>query len=185
MAKKSKGEHYVNNKEFLHAMIEWREKCEEFEKEGKPQPPVTNYIGECFLKIATHLSYRPNFINYTYRDEMISDGIENCLQYVKNFNPEKSQNPFAYFTQIIYYAFLRRITKEKKQTHVKNKMIESQQYESWTTMDGDDASYSVQGFDPNLMLPDEDVYKPKKKSTDKSKGLESFMESDIENSNSN
>ena len=185
MAKKSKGEHYVNNKEFLHAMIEWREKCEEFEKEGKPQPPVTNYIGECFLKIATHLSYRPNFINYTYRDEMISDGIENCLQYVKNFNPEKSQNPFAYFTQIIYYAFLRRITKEKKQTHVKNKMIENQQYESWTTMDGDDASYNVQGFDPNLMLPDEDVYKPKKKSTDKSKGLETFMESDIENSNSN
>ena len=82
-------------------------------------PPVTNYIGECFLKIATHLSYRPNFINYTYRDEMISDGIENCLQYVKNFNPEKSSNPFAYFTQIIYYAFLRRIQKEKKQTHVK------------------------------------------------------------------
>ena len=108
---KAKGEHYVNNKEFLQAMIEWREKCDEAEKNGKSQPPVTNYIGECFLKIATHLSYRPNFINYTYRDEMISDGIENCLQYVKNFNPEKSQNPFAYFTQIIYYAFLRRIQK--------------------------------------------------------------------------
>ena len=116
---------------------------------------------------------------------MISDGIENCLQYVKNFNPEKSQHPFAYFTQIIYYAFLRRITKEKKQTHVRNKIIENIQYESWTTMDGDDTSYSVQGFDPNIMLPAEDVYKPKKKLTDKSKGLEPFMESDIENSNSN
>ena len=91
MAKKSKGSHYVNNKEFLKAMIEWRERCAEAENDGKIQPPVTNYIGECFLKIATHLSYRPNFINYTYRDEMISDGIENCLQYVKNFNPEKSR----------------------------------------------------------------------------------------------
>ena len=123
MAKK-KSIHYVDNKVFLQAMIEWREKCAIAEDDGKQSPPVTNYIGECFLKIATHLSYRPNFINYTYRDEMISDGIENCLQYVKNFNPEKSKNPFAYFTQIIYYAFLRRIAKEKKQSHVKNKMIE-------------------------------------------------------------
>ena len=112
MAKK-KSIHYVDNKVFLQAMIEWREKCAIAEDDGKQSPPVTNYIGECFLKIATHLSYRPNFINYTYRDEMISDGIENCLQYVKNFNPEKSKNPFAYFTQIIYYAFLRRIAKEK------------------------------------------------------------------------
>ena len=185
MVKKSKGAHYVNNKQFLKAMIDWRERCAEAENIGELQPPVTDYIGECFLKIATHLSYRPNFINYTYRDEMISDGIENCLQYVKNFNPEKSQNPFAYFTQIIYYAFLRRITKEKKQTHVRNKIIEKTAYVSWTTMDGDDSSYSVQGFDPNIMLPDEDVYKPKKKAVDKSKGLEPFMESDIEDSNSN
>ena len=178
MAKKAKGEHYVNNKEFLEAMVAWREKCAEAEQKGKEQPPVTNYIGECFLKIATHLSYRPNFINYTYRDEMISDGIENCLQYVANFNPEKSKNPFAYFTQIIYYAFLRRIQKEKKQTHVKNKMIENVQYEAWTTMDGDDTSYSVIGFDPNIMLPDEDVYKPKKKPSAKTKGLETFMKED-------
>jgi len=178
MAKKAKGEHYVNNKEFLEAMVAWREKCAEAEQDGKGQLPVTNYIGECFLKIATHLSYRPNFINYTYRDEMISDGIENCLQYVANFNPEKSKNPFAYFTQIIYYAFLRRIQKEKKQTHVKNKMIENVQYEAWTTMHGDDTSYSVTGFDPNIMLPDEDVYKPKKKPSAKTKGLETFMKED-------
>ena len=179
MVKKAKGEHYVNNKEFLEAMVAWGEKCAEAKQNGKEQPPVTNYIGECFLKIATHLSYRPNFINYTYRDEMISDGIENCLQYVANFNPEKSKNPFAYFTQIIYYAFLRRIQKEKKQTHVKNKMIENVQYESWTTMDGDDTSYSVSGFDPNIMLPDEDVYKPKKKPSVKTKGLETFMKEKI------
>ena len=178
--KKAKGVHYVDNKEFLKAMIEFKEKCKVAIENEKEQPSVSNYIGECFLKIATHLSYRPNFINYTYRDDMISDGIENCLQYVANFNPEKSNNPFAYFTQIIYYAFLRRIAKEKKQTHVKNKMIENSQYTSWVTMDGDDSSYSVLGFDPNVMLPDEDVYKPKKKVTPKSKGLETFMEEDID-----
>ena len=180
MAKKSKGKHYVNNKEFLKAMIEWRERCVTAENAGKPRPPVTDYIGECFLKIATHLSYRPNFINYTYRDEMISDGIENCLQYVGNFNAEKSNNPFAYFTQIIYYAFLRRIAKEKKQTHVRNKMIEKGSYESWTTMEGDDRDYSVMGFDPNIMLPDEDVYRPKKKIINKNKGLENFMEDETD-----
>ena len=174
--KKSKGAHYVDNKKFLEAMIEFKEKCKVAKENEEDQPPVTNYIGECFLKIATHLSYRPNFINYTYRDEMISDGIENCLQYVANFNPEKSNNPFAYFTQIIYYAFLRRIAKEKKQTHVKNKMIENSQYQAWTTMEGDDSSYTVMGFDPTVMLPEEDVYKPKKKSASKTKGLETFME---------
>ena len=157
-------------------MIDWREKCNDAESSGKQTPPVTNYIGECFLKIATHLSYRPNFINYTYRDEMISDGIENCLQYVKNFNPEKSKNPFAYFTQIIYYAFLRRIAKEKKQSHIKNKMIEREAYSSFTTMEGDSNVYQVDGIDLAAFLPEEDVYKPKKKQPTKKKGLEVFME---------
>ncbi len=153
-------------------MIDWRETWPDEEN----IPPVTNYIGECFLKIATHLSYRPNFINYTYRDEMISDGIENCLQYVKNFNPEKSKNPFAYFTQIIYYAFLRRIAKEKKQSHIKNKMIEREAYNSFTTMEGDSNTYQVDNIDLAAFLPDEDVYKPKKKQSTKKKGLEVFME---------
>ena len=171
MAKK-KGVHYVDNKKFLQAMIDWRETWPDEEN----IPPVTNYIGECFLKIATHLSYRPNFINYTYRDEMISDGIENCLQYVKNFNPEKSKNPFAYFTQIIYYAFLRRIAKEKKQSHIKNKMIEREAYNSFTTMEGDSNTYQVDNIDLAAFLPDEDVYKPKKKQYTKKKGLEVFME---------
>ena len=121
---KEKGTHYVNNKEFLAAMIEWKDRVAEAENKGKTPPPVTNYIGECFLKIANHLSYRPNFINYTYRDDMISDGIENCLQYMSNFNPEKSNNPFAYFTQIIYYAFLRRIAKEKKHLYTKYKLTD-------------------------------------------------------------
>ena len=107
---------------------------------------------------------------------MISDGIENCLQYVKNFNPEKSKNPFAYFTQIIYYAFIRRIQKEKKQGHVRNKMIEKNTYTAFTTMDGDDTVYQVEGFDPMVMLPDEDIYKPKKTEGKGKKGLENFMD---------
>ena len=120
---KQKSRHYVDNKEFLRAMVEWKEECNKADE----ILPVTEY----------HLSYRPNFINYTYRDEMISDAIENCLQYVKNFNAEKSNNPFAYFTQITYYAFLRRIAKEKKQSHIKNKMIEKDTFDSFTTMEGD------------------------------------------------
>ena len=178
---KKKGAHYIDNKEFHKAMIAWKELCKEAEEAGEEKPQVTNYIGECFLKIANGLSYRPNFINYTYRSEMVSDGIENCLQYIHNFNPEKSTNPFAYFTQIIYYAFLRRIQKEKKQTHIKNKMIENRQYETFTVNEGDETIYDVQGFDPDIMLPDEDVYKVKKKKKETlPEGLETFMDEDKE-----
>ena len=134
---KKKSEHYVDNKKFLLAMIEYKDKCSKAEKRNRKSPPVTNYIGECFLKIANHLSYRPNFINYTFRDDMISDGIENCLQYLKNFNPDKSNNPFAYFTQIIYYAFIRRIQKEKKQTNIKYKMIEQGGIDEFSVLPGD------------------------------------------------
>jgi hypothetical protein len=137
--------HYVDNKKFLVAMIEHREKVQKAADKKRTPPLVTNYIGECFLKIANHLSYRPNFINYTYRDDMISDGIENCLQYMRNFNPEKSSNPFAYFTQIIYYAFIRRIQKEKKQQDVKAKLIATSGTEMMMdTLVGDDAQYKNQ-----------------------------------------
>ena len=98
---------YINNEDFLNAMIVYKEEIKQAENEGKQTPPVPDYIGECFLLIAERLSYRPNFINYAFKEDMISDGIENCLQYVNNFNPEKSKNPFAYFTQIIYWAFVR------------------------------------------------------------------------------
>ena len=140
--------HYVDNKKFLHAMIEHRLKVQKAEDNKRKKPVVTNYIGECFLKIANHLSYRPNFINYTYRDDMISDGIENCLQYMSNFNPEKSNNPFAYFTQIIYYAFIRRIQKEKKQQDVKAKLISNTGVElMMDSLVGDDAQYKNQMLD--------------------------------------
>ena len=137
---KKKSEHYVNNKEFLQAMIEYKDRCDKADSKKRKRPPVTNYIGECFLKIANHLSYRPNFINYTFRDDMISDGIENCLQYLNNFNPKKSNNPFAYFTQIIYYAFIRRIQKEKKQANIKYKMIEEAGIDEFDTLPGDNNS---------------------------------------------
>jgi DNA-directed RNA polymerase specialized sigma subunit len=148
MAKKTNKAHYVDNKKFLQAMIEHRDKCRIAEEKGKKKPDVSNYIGECFLKIANHLSYRPNFINYTFRDDMISDGIENCLQYMDNFNPDKSTNPFAYFTQIIYYAFIRRIQKEKKQMDVKKKMIQNAGVENMMDqLEGDDAQYRSQLLD--------------------------------------
>ena len=144
----AKKEHYVNNKEFLEAMKAYRKSVNKAKKEKKEKPLVTNYIGSCFLKIANHLSYRPNFINYTFRDDMISDGIENCLQYMNNFNPEKSKNPFAYFTQIIYYAFIRRIQKEKKQIQIKSKLIANAGVENMMDqLQGDDQQYQSQLLD--------------------------------------
>ena len=175
----AKKEHYVNNKDFLEAMTAYKKEVDKAKRQKKDKPLVSDYIGSCFLKIANHLSYRPNFINYTYRQEMVSDGIENCLQYIHNFNPEKSKNPFSYFTQIIYYAFLRRIQKEKKQTHVKHMLIQSQEFIQSVNNEGDDTIYPIEGgFDPHIMVPDEAVYKPKKKDSVEKlpKGLESFME---------
>ena len=117
---KKKPEHYVNNKEFLKAWLSIR-KFVGVQKTKEIKTTSYRLHRKLFLKIANHLSYRPNFINYTYRDDMISDGIENCLQYLDNFDPNKSNNPFAYFTQIIYYAFVRRIQKEKKNRRSLNK----------------------------------------------------------------
>ena len=149
MAKNAKqNEHYVNNKEFTAAVAEYNEKVKLAESKGKTPPQMSNYIGECIYKIATRLSTRPNFINYTYRDEMICDGIENCLQYMNNFNPDKSKNPFAYFTQIIYYAFIRRIQKEKKQIQIKSKLIANAGVENMMDqLQGDDAQYQSQLLD--------------------------------------
>ena len=166
MAKtKKKSEHYVNNKQFLAAMVEYKKLVDKAKKEGKKNPRVPDYVGECFLKIANHLSYRPNFINYTYRDDMISDGIENCLQYLNNFNPATSNNPFAYFTQIIYYAFIRRIQKEKKQTTIKQRMIQEANYDDLALQPGEDRDFKNQftEFLKKNMPVDEPVTKPVKK----------------------
>ena len=128
MAKRKRSEHYVNNKEFLAALIRYQEDIEIARLQDKTKPVIPRYIGECFLKIANHLSFKPNFVNYMFKEDMISDGIENCVQYIHNFKPEKSRNPFAYFTQIIHYAFLRRIQREKRQLEIKNKIIEKSGY---------------------------------------------------------
>ena len=165
MRKTTKKEHYVNNKEFLAAMVEYTKGVNKAKRKKLEKPPVTDYIGSCFLKIANHLSYRPNFINYTFRDDMISDGIENCLQYMDNFNPEKSKNPFAYFTQIIYYAFIRRIQKEKKQMQIKSKLIANAGVENMMDqLAGDDAQYQSQMLDYlQRNLKEEPTKEPTKK----------------------
>ena len=153
---RKKSEHYVNNKELLQALIVYREKVAHAKENDLPKPRITNYLGECFLKIATHLSYKPNFVNYMFRDDMRSDGIENCVQYIHNFDPEKSRNPFAYFTQIIHYAFLRRIQKEKKQLDLKTKIIERSGFDE--VMNVDDNAMSGSSSDYNT-IKDNIVYK--------------------------
>ena len=175
---KKKNEHYVDNSKFLEAMREYKILCEDAKKNDKENPLVTNYIGGCFLKIANHLSYRPNFINYTYRDDMISDGIENCLQYLDNFDPEKSKNPFAYFTQIIYYAFIRRIQKEKKQVEIKQKLLHDSNFDDLALQPQDDTAYTNQftEFLRNNQTVDEKPVEKKDKKRRNLKGkLDKFL----------
>ena len=177
---KKKTEHYVDNKVFLEEMKKYRKKVLSARKRKRKDPPINDYIGECFLKIANHLSYRPNFINYTYKEDMISDGIENCLTYVANFDPEKSNNPFAYFTQIIYYAFLRRIQKEKKQTTIKQKLILKSGLDEIVRQEGDNEEYQNSYADflrKNMVVDVEPEKKEKPKLTKRKKlsKLEYFM----------
>lgn len=177
----SKTKHYINNEDFLKALTEYKAKCVEAKKENKSEPPIPNYIGECWMKIAEGLSHKPNFINYTYRDEMISDGIENCLMYFNNFDPDKSKNPFAYFTQIIYYAFLRRIQKEKKQLYVKYKATEMigvlDEFEMLESADGTTKQFEMYDNIAEFIENYEEVKKTKKESkVNKPKGIEKFME---------
>ena len=142
-------EHYVDNQRFLLEITEYQNERKEAKENGIESPPCPDYIGECFLKIAQRLSFRPNFINYAFREDMISDGIENCVQYIHNFDPEKSKNPFAYFTQIIHYAFLRRIQKEKKQLEIKTKIIEKTGFDE--VMMVDDSLLSGSSSDYNTI----------------------------------
>jgi len=176
IAKPRAKRNYINNGDFLQALIDFNER-----KKNNPNEPIPNYIGECFMKIAEGLSHKPNFINYTYREEMIGDGIENCLMYFENFNPDKSKNPFAYFTQIIYFAFLRRIAKEKKQTYIKYKATEQfgilDEFEMMELEDGttkqftmyDNLSEFIENFEATQQTK-------KKKVVEKKKGLEHFIE---------
>jgi hypothetical protein len=136
MRKAQQREHYVDNKKFYAEMLRYRDDRDAALEAGVSPPRVPNYVGDCIMRIAYKLSNKPNFINYPFKEEMIGDGIENCIMYVNNFNPDKSTNPFAYFTQIIYYAYLRRIEKEKKALYTKYKATEMFNLES--VMSGED-----------------------------------------------
>jgi DNA-directed RNA polymerase specialized sigma subunit len=143
---KKQAEHYVDNKEFLQYLIIFKDLTAEARERGESDPRIPDVLGEIFVKIASHLSYKSNFINYGFREDMIADGIENCIQYIHNFDPNKSRNPFAYFTQIIYYAFLRRIQKEKKQLYVRYKTLENTQIVSELSGEEDRAMGSSIGI---------------------------------------
>ena len=112
---------YINNPDLYKALVEFKNKINAM-KEGDPRPQIPNYVGDAILKISRRLATKPNFVNYSYREDMIADAIENCVMYIDRFNPEKSQNPFAYITQICWNAMLRRIAKEKKQELIKKKL---------------------------------------------------------------
>ena len=178
-------EHYVDNQRFLLEMTEYQNERKTAKENGIELPPCPDYIGECFLKIAQRLSFRPNFINYAFREDMISDGIENCVQYMNNFNPEKSKNPFAYFTQIIYYAFVRRIEREKKQAYVKHKLSEQMIEEKRIALYDDYDDSMVKGMldhvKPNEGFDVEDyenkmVQKREQRKKNKKSVIERFME---------
>ena len=141
------GNHYINNQEFLAALIAYRTAVETAAQNGEERPQVPEYIGECFIKIARHLSYKSNFINYSFKDEMISDAIENCLSVVSNFDPAKSKNPFAYFTQITFYAFVRRIQREKKQLETKYRYIDQLDLTEIITQEHDNGDFQNQFID--------------------------------------
>jgi len=129
--------HYVNNAEFVKALEEYKLRLKD-----NPEERVPEYIGVCIYDIANRFASKPNFYNYSYREEMVSDGIENCLQYLTNFDSSKSSNAFAYFTQICYYAFIRRIAREKKQSYIKHKLVMEMPFEAFELQEFDDNEMS-------------------------------------------
>jgi hypothetical protein len=174
--------HYVDNKHLFAVIVEYKQAIAQAKEEGKPKPNIPNYVGECILLIAKRLSTKPNFVNYSYRDEMISDGIENCISYFDNFDPEKSNNPFAYFTQIIYFAFLRRIQKEKKQTYIKHKTAENSMLFNELVEQSEDGEFvfNPQDFDTENVSDFVKAFEVNidKKKVKRKKGIDMFIEED-------
>jgi len=115
--------YYIDKKEFYDAIVAYKKQCAEAEDSGSPLPKMNDYLGKCLIDLATRISYKPNFRSYPYREEMIGDGIENGIMAMKSFDPQKSQNPYGYFTTIIHYAYLRRIKKERMQLYRKYKAM--------------------------------------------------------------
>ena len=148
---KRKSIHYVNNADFSQAVVDYVTQVREAEENNKPVPVVPDYIAQCFLRISEGLSHKANFIRYTYREEMVMDAVENCLKAIRNYNLDVATrtgkpNAFAYFTQITWYAFLRRIAKENKQQDIKMKYLTKSGIENFIDNElGDDMSTQVVG----------------------------------------
>ena len=172
--------HYINNKDFLKEMIKYRTAIRKAKRLGEPKPQIPTYVAKCFMMIAENLSHKPNFLSYTFRDEMVADAIENCVMYVDNFDPSKSSNPFAYFTQIVYYAFLRRIQKEKKQLYVKYKATETagilDEFELNENEDGTFRQFELYENISEFINNYENARKEKKA---KKAGLEKFVDGEV------
>jgi hypothetical protein len=139
----NKKTHYVNNKDFLDAIVAYKGACDLARERGKQIPVIPNYIGECIFHISNRLARRPNFSGYAFKEDMIMDGVENCLKYIEKFDPEKSNNPFAYFTQVIWFAFLQRIAKEKKFLYTKFKSSQSMLALGDTSVGGNEISMNL------------------------------------------
>jgi hypothetical protein len=181
----SSGKHYVDNKLFFTVLLQYKNDINHAKENNLPAPPIPPYVGECLYKIANRLSMKPNFVNYTYRDEMVADGLENCIAYIHNFDPEKSTNPFAYFTQIIYYAFLRRIEHEKKHLYIKQKTLENFYFEGMLAEQaiGEDDKVVSVDLDNEYMKNLVESYEKKQadkqtKAREKKQGVERFMGGD-------
>jgi hypothetical protein len=173
--------HYVNNAEMLEAIKIYKAKLKEAKENDTEHPRIPEYLGECILKIATRLSHKANFINYSYRDDMILDGIENCMICMNSFDPEKSSNPFSYFTQVIYFAFLRRIAKEKKQSYIKGKLIQDMPFDSYELQGHDDDADFRNAYAAYIQMHSsfDDSFiksKEKKKKEKDQQSLENFFE---------
>lgn len=170
---------YVDNKLFLKEMTAYRRSVRKAKKDGLDKPRIPEYVGQCFMLIAENMSHKYNFLSYTFRDEMVSDAIENCVMYADNFNPRKSKNPFAYFSQICYYAFLRRIQREKKQLYVKYKSTELHGVldEFDQLDDGEGNTRQFEMYDNiSEFIEKFETAKAAKKAKAKAKGLEKFLE---------
>lgn len=171
--------HYVNNAEMLAAVKQYKADIATARASGEEDPRIPEYIGECILKIATRLALKGNFINYSYRDDMILDGIENCMHCINSFDPDKSSNPFSYFTQVIYFAFLRRIAKEKKQSYIRGKLIQETAFESFDLQDHDDDvdfKNAYMAFIQSHQNFDDSFVKKKEKKKVEKHSLETFFE---------
>ena len=138
--------HYVNNKQLYETYVEFFKKCEENKAAGLDRPPIPKYAVEAIMLISQNVAKRGNFSSYPFLDEMIEDAIENCIRYFDRFDINyKTKNPFAYLTQIITFAFIRKIKKEKEYLFLKKKIYEhSYQLGGLTTQQpGDTNVYSL------------------------------------------